>query len=99
MTDDPKTRPTTAPSIDDLLDASNWEARLADARKRREKVLAAKAGGPPAEAAPVVRPEPTAEPTPPPIAPAPQRQRPVLMVAVIGILIGMIAGGLIVWAF
>ena len=52
MSQEDKIPKEDGPTIDSLLKGSNWESRLAEARAKREKVLAAKAGAPAVQEAP-----------------------------------------------
>ena len=92
------------PTIDSLLEASNWEERLAEARARREIALAAKTTAPAQDKS---HKAPKADQTPLVAAgvdhpieitpSAPSARAGLFVAGIIGITVGAAAGGLGVW--
>ncbi len=91
------TQNSNPPSIDDLLKASEWEVRLAEARAKREQVLAAKANPKPATIVPE-QPEVFLYRNPPAQS-APKRHgnRALALAVVSGLAIGAAVAGIAVW--
>lgn len=93
------------PTIDSLLEASNWEERLAEARARREKALAARSSAPATLAKEAADTTPdkdnfapqTVETEAHPQAAKPAPRRFLVAAVTVGLLIGAAAGGLGVW--